>query len=359
MPEIQGSYSIDIVDPSDGSVAASIDEDDVEAVDVVRVHTAVSDWTADIPFSPASVRDFMTSTFEARLYFRDDLLFRGYLEKAASDQRGNQTTIEGRGIARDLLDFDVEYHAEDVDAHVAISDVWAETNFDATVQDPDSEAVTIDDRDFQGDALTVLQELHDVAGYRFSVDHTDGAKTVESFETGSITRSVDFIVRNRRPATDLYDYANRVVVYGKRDAEIDGFRPKAEAVDEGEIEYLGGDPDDWDPSDPEVKSKIRRRPALETTTEVQTEAETLLEDAVGEREDTGTVVIQPTNVKPGYDYPIDWFDDDDPVPTTNETVEFSEEYQDAQGELEFDRTRGVEEQVVRSRYITQTIGNAI
>lgn len=358
MPGIQGAYSVEIVDPSDGSVAASIGEDDVEAVDVARAHTAISDWTATVPFSPSSLRDFLTSTYEARLLFRDELIFRGYLEKADSDTRANQTDIEGRGIGRDLLDFDVEYHAEDVDAHDAISDVWAETNFDATVQPPDSDAVNIGDRRFEDDALTVLQELHDIAGYRFSIDHDATAKTVESFETGSIERQVSYIVRNRNPVMDLYDYANRVVVFGKRD-ESTGERPMAEAVDESEIEALGGDPNDWDPSDPAVRSKVRHRPALESLDEVQTEAESLLSDAVGEREDTGLVEIQPTNVKPGYEYAVDWYDTGNPMPTTNESVSFTEQYREANGQMDFDRKRGVEAEIVEAKYTARTIGSAI
>lgn len=353
--EIKGAYSIDLVAP-DGTTQ-TIGDDDVEGVDVVRVHTALSDWTATIPFSPLGVRDVLTSTYEAHIRFRDDLVFRGFLEKANSDTFENRTVIEGRGIGRDLLDFDIEYHAQDVDAHQAISDVWAATTFTATVQPPDTAAVRIDDRRFADDALTVLQELHDIAGYRFSIDHTVGQKTVESFETGSIERPVDFIVKNRGPTRDLYDYANRVVVFGAR--QPDGTRPKAEVVDEAEIDALGGDSMNPDPSDPAVRSKIRRRPALNTLSEVQTEAESLLVDAVGEREDTGNVEIQPVNVAPGYDYAIDWYDTGNPIPTTNESVSFSEQYQDATGELEFDVRRGVEASIVESKFTAQTIGNAV
>lgn len=204
----------------------------------------------------------------------------------------------------------------------------------------------IDSQTYRDDLLTIAQRLHRRGDYRFAADHgaTDKngepKKAVESFARGDQVRSADFRVINRQPALDTRGYANHVTVRGQLS---NGTRPTATAESQSEIQELGGDP--------EGKRHVDlTRPDLKSLEEVKSVAGKELKRRLKERDRTGALEVQPTNVVPGYDYPVDWYGDGDTVDTTSERVEFSESYQEASGMIEFARRKTPEFEIVEARF---------
>lgn len=216
---------------------------------------------------------------------------------------------------------------------------------------------TIEDKRFSGDLLSIQQKLHKKAGYRFAIDPTTTPPTVESFETGSQERDATYTVVNRNPSRDVFDYANKVTVYGE--LLDDGTRPKATAENEDEIKDLGGYPDNPDWREDGTRHVTLVRPDLSNLDDVRSEARSEVASRVGERSDTGELSIQPENVLPGYNYPVDWYSDGNPTSTPLEKVSFNEQHEGADGSLQFNRRRGTAISIVQSKYAQSITDDAI
>lgn len=219
-----------------------------------------------------------------------------------------------------------------------------------------SDLPVIDDQTYRGNLLNIAQKLHRRGDYRFAIDHgaDDGSgnptKSVESFQSGTQSKTATYTVENRLPAIDATNYANRVTVRGElRD---DGTRPTATAEVDSEIQALGGDPNG-------IRHRDITRPDLTTLAEVKSVARKEVGAAVTERDESGTLEIRPANVLPGYDYPVDWYNDGNTVQTSLERVQFGQGYQSAEGRLEFDREDGLERQIVESRFERETTKDAL
>ena len=116
--------------------------EDLQDLQVVREHTALSDWRATIPIN----LDLEEWRFAAVTIEEDDeQKFRGFLEVIETQQRQSTTTIQGRGMGKHLVDGEQVVSYELIEAHEAIQDYWDEhTPFTATVQEPDVEQVVED-----------------------------------------------------------------------------------------------------------------------------------------------------------------------------------------------------------------------
>lgn len=215
-------------------------------------------------------------------------------------------------------------------------------SFDSVTVDYDGNDLSIvQDDTFRGSPFRILKDLHDKADYRFVVDHaaTDGSgnltKRVESFPRGSETRPKDWTVVNRTPNISFDRYANVVTIYGGLQA--DGTRPKVQVQEDSEVNEYGE----------ESFSEIR--PDLTTLDQVRSEAIDTLAARVTERELGGEVEALPTDILPGYSYPVDWFDDGNPADTPMERVQISESADSLRASLRFDRTPGITEAVIQQR----------
>ena len=177
--------------------------------------------------------------------------------------------------------------------------------------DTDARAV-IEDQVVTGDDLTNLQNLHDQAKMRFVIDHVSEELQARSFEIGSSPpHDVEWRTINATRDLDLTGYANEFVLKGAskpEDERIDeaDVRWSATATNEDEIQRLV---DDFGLSEEEAtftRTEIDTR--LESLTAVAQQVASKLNDAVAERELTGTLTIQPTLIPPGYRYEIEEFD---------------------------------------------------
>lgn len=196
-----------------------------------------------------------------------------------------------------------------------------------TVDYDGSDLSIIQDNTYRGSPLKILKDLHQKAGYRFVIDHaaTDAngnlQKTVESFETGSRTKSKDWTVVNRSPRRSFTDYANEVTVYGA--LASDGTRPKATVQDDQEVNQFGREP------------YFEILPDLTTVDQVRNAAIDILTQKVQARTQKGTITALPTTTLPGYSYPVDWFADGNRVETPNERVQFRESANHLRATLKF------------------------
>lgn len=200
----------------------------------------------------------------------------------------------------------------------------------------------IDGQTFRGSPLQVLQDLHRHGGYRFAVDHaaTDAngnlTKKAESFSTGSVTKTADWSVINRNPKLSFADYANEVTVWGA--LQNDGTRPTVTLQDDSEVSQYGKQP----------YSEIN--PRLDTLDAVKSYARSKLASKVEERTRKGTLQVLPTDILPGYDYPVDWLADGTTTDTPLNRVEFQEGADQLEGRLQFSQDNDVTGTVVSQGY---------
>jgi hypothetical protein len=181
------SYRIELVAPS-GDTATIVD-DDIYDLDVVRPHTALADFKATIPYSAKAIRDWVTTVVEARISYDGELLFRGYLESADSNERDGTTTLEGRGIGRDLKDLETSIRFTDTETHVAIQQVWDLSDFDATVYNPSGIGSTNQDgqnatttAEFENILSTPATSPFDIAGDQVQPHKTAWTTEAENYD---------------------------------------------------------------------------------------------------------------------------------------------------------------------------------
>lgn len=161
---------------------------------------------------------------------------------------------------------------------------------------------TIDEVEIEGTKFEVLQELHDIGSYSFTVRDYDNLN-VESFPVGAVAGQPDWSVVSSTRSLDFTDYANVVTVHGR--TLDDGTRKTSTATNQSEIDELSqrgvGD-------DGEVQA-FEKNPDLKTQAEVDSRASRLLDESVNERDESGSLEIAPQQVAPGYSYPVsNWGD---------------------------------------------------
>ena len=282
------------------------------SLSVNRRHTAISDWSATVPTRP-DIDDRVLAG--VRLAWGDTILFRGRLEDVSGDLFAPTVEIAGRGIEADLTRGDVTLNLENVRRCDAIRQLWRqETGFDATVITPTDRdhpacgriSTDPDDGEYSGTPMKVLKTLHEEAGMRFTVLHSQPGQTVESYPIGSRRRDHDWDVLGGERDVSAKDYANHVVVKGE--FRPDGTRLRVEAEDADEIAAMrrrgvGNDGhvtypiDDPTLTDPDKARDIARSKLMDLVDK----------DSVG-----GSLETTPTVANPGYQYYIPEFGGPEP-----------------------------------------------
>lgn len=197
-----------------------VGEDEIysaQGVRFERTHTGIGTWRASVRPDP----EWQDRFFEEVLIRRDDgtVLFRGIL-LTIDEQRGNAVTrLSGKGVAYDLQNDETAVTYQNILAHEAIRDYWAnETSFNATVTDP-TPAQTVDDRTVQtaelngdfnsiasltaSDPLVVQNDTLSLAQAGF---FTEGETATDSF-VGAITTDSSY---SNGEAASLFDNAHYV-----------------------------------------------------------------------------------------------------------------------------------------------------
>jgi hypothetical protein len=156
---------------------------------------------------------------------------------------------------------------------------------------------TIDELEIDGTQFEVLQELHDLGAYEFTVRDYDTV-SVASFPVGTLGAQPSWRTIESTRKIDYTDYANRVTVHGE--TLSDGSVNTATKTDADEVARLN----DRGVGDDGVIERFEKNPELTTQAEVASRAERLLAESVSARRESGSVEIAPTHVAPGYSYSI-------------------------------------------------------
>ena len=203
------------------------------------------------------------------------------------------------------------------------------------------DATQIYDRTLEGTHLDNIQKLCELAGMRFSVEHTpDDPVPVECFAKGDEVRSAEWRVKDRSREFTAEDYANVVTVRGQE--QSDGERLKATARSTGGVERFGE----------QVFEQIDS--GLETQGGVDNRAVSVLLERLRNLELAGEVEIAPADILPGYSYPVEW-SAGEPKETPLETVEYSTANDGLSGKLAFSPSTSLELELVRLRNRTSRI----
>jgi hypothetical protein len=108
--------------------------DDQSGLQIVREHTALSDWKVNIPYN-LDLEEWRFS--EVDIQEGGARKFKGYLEVINSREAGSKTTLSGRGRGKVLIDGEAAVTYTNTSAAEAIEDYWNNyTNFSATVDKP-------------------------------------------------------------------------------------------------------------------------------------------------------------------------------------------------------------------------------
>jgi hypothetical protein len=187
-----------------------------------------------------------------------------------------------------------------------------------------NDVALIEQKTFEGDHLRNLIRLHEFASMRFSMEHEPDARGATSFRSGDATRNdLDVTIRNRARTVSGRGYANEVTVRGQTDPET-GERPTRTIRDEAAISAVGM-----------VVHADVTDPSLSTQADVNSAARSELGDRVTADERKGKLEVVSTSVRPGFTYPVTWFDGTtDEVPL--EEVTYAEREGAARGVLRFD-----------------------
>ena len=297
----------------------------IETVDLAIEHTAVSDVSLTVPRIDG-LGDFALGDLD--VFFGDELLFQATLEKFPGPgvHTDETATLAGRGPARSLTRGDISVDYSGVEDVEAIRRCWSDhTDFQATVTPP-AETTTLGEAVLEGSPMEVLEDLHERAGMRFTVMHTEPGKAVHSYPRGE-TREAAWTSINDDSTGDVTGYANRVIVKGG--TKSDGTLARGEATDQAEVDALDGNVEPWTITDH----------TLTTDADCQALAEEELAKRAEQDSLSGKVEIIPELVLPGYHYQIPEWGVAQPI----ERVNYSESLGDATATLEVNAPEGVVE----------------
>lgn len=280
--------------------------DAVLSISLELTHTAVSSIECEVPRLPG-LSDFTLGTID--LEYGDQRLFRGLLTDYPGPSTAETATIGGPGPGHVLKRTDLSVSYSSGTYAEAIADVWREdTPFSATVVTPNS-PTSISDVSLEGTALEVLQQLHEQAGMRFTIDPTADTRSVESYVPSEVPKTQNWTSVAHEASGDATGYGNKVIVYGGLDSN--GQRVTATAKDQAEIDALAAD-DVF--GDGVVEIRVDDD-TLTTTADAQARADAELADRLGQDDPSGSVEIIPQVVLPGYHYDIPEFAQDGVTPT--------------------------------------------
>lgn len=310
--------------------------DGLVTLSVKRRHTALSDFSATVETPPnETLTDWLLS--EVRLAFGDTVLFRGRLDTVNGDLFAPTVELSGRGIGVDLLRGDLTLSWRNTPYWRAIREVWRQHSaFSVTVLQPEDtdapgNADVPDGEEYSGTPMEILTSLHEDAGMRFTILHSQPGKTAVSYPRGAIRRdhSDDWDVLDGSREASAQDYANRVVVTGALiegatgtgESGGEGERVRAVAADTAEIEAMrangvGNDGRVTYPiRDESIGGALDQRDDGVTRTEYHenaeqealTKAKSKLADLVDKDTVGGQLQVWPTVAAPGYEYYIEQF----------------------------------------------------
>lgn len=171
----------------------------------------------------------------------------------------------------------------------------------------------INDQEYSGTPMSVLQQLHDFSNRRFTIEHGVrpgyGPPTFRSFETrdASENRSTaDWLVTSFSKDTEVDEYANQVTVIGAPRTTADGGNVTATARDEAEIQALRDLPDDDG-----VRPIEHEDESLETINDCLSKARSLLKESVRSDTKSRSVTTAPILPTPGPQYLVDFIETED------------------------------------------------
>ncbi|MCU4754234.1 hypothetical protein OB919_20000 [Halobacteria archaeon AArc-curdl1] len=165
--------------------------------------------------------------------------------------------------------------------------------------------VHIDEAVVEGTTFEVLQELHEIGSYNFAIRDYD-QKAVDVFPVGTTNIEPRWRIVSSTRSKDLTDYANRVTVTGARLDDGSSYTTTAEHEDEISLMQERGVGDDG------VIETYVKSTDLATEAEVEDQANRLLEEAITERDESGSLEIVPQMVMPGYSYNVSAWGDSFP-----------------------------------------------
>lgn len=209
----------------------------------------------------------------------------------------------------------------------------------------------ISDQTYRGSPLQIMEQLHRRAGYTWAFDYADGSqnaqRSVESFKEGSRSDTAPWTILNRNPRVSYVGYANQVTLYGKEKA--DGTAPKVTVQDDGEISSVG-----------ETISYTDQRPRLGTgLDEVRSAARSELSGRVTVNDIRGTLDLAPIDLKPGFTYDVDWFDDGTTKQSILLRLRITDEYQQNGAVARFNEQDGVSTRVVEQGFAIANVEAAV
>lgn len=160
--------------------------------------------------------------------------------------------------------------------------------------------ITAEQMSFSGTPLSILQDLHDHAGYHFALDHgrSDGELRAESFVRGDerlVQNIDDVVVTSRERSEETENYKNRVTVVGADyppgiRREDDDRRYAATVEDEAEIDANG------------VHAITINDSNIESHGDARARARTELRKRLREDTQGGSIDSTPAMLRPGYPY---------------------------------------------------------
>lgn len=164
-----------------------------------------------------------------------------------------------------------------------------------------NDLAVIENKTLTGNHLKNIEELVDIAGMDFYIPHDLNDRRVVAFHAGQLTREFPAFdpgdIEELNSSKSLTDYANRVIVKGKEDAET-GERILGIAEDSEGIEEYG------------VELYTSILPEADTRAAVQSAARRVLEERVSAAEFDGSIdgarlsLVDLTDIDPGVSYQI-------------------------------------------------------
>jgi len=255
------------------------------------------------------------------------------------DANATQIDVDQPSNTGATIDYRVTLDAYGASREDTPATAYRGQSFDSLTVDYDgSDLSIVQDNTFRGSPLSILSDLHDRADYRFVIDHAardangDLTKQVESFERGTQSRRKNWSVVDRQPTLSFNAYANEVTIFGAR--RTDGTRISETVQDDGEVATFG------------VEPFFEIRPDLVTEDQVKQAALDTLSGKTTERKQTGRVQALPTDILPGYAYPVDWFADGNSVETPLERVTIREGAEQLEATLVFEISDSLTDEVI-------------
>jgi hypothetical protein len=296
----------------------------IETADIEFAHTDVSDVRLTVP-RVEGLAGFRFGNLD--VYYGDRLIFQATLERFPGPGTDARAELYGRGPGRVLKRQTLSVSYENLAAWEAIEQVWDRTRFDATVFEPAS-PTTLTAFEAEGTALEVLQDLHERAGMRFTIQHTQPGYVVESYVPSEVTRSLSVTAINYDSEGDVTEYANEVRVFGGlNDSNV---RVSATASDDSEIDANGLQPIRIDDA------------SITTTADAQARADTELATRLDKDSFSGSVEFVPEIVLPGYQRSVPEFDTGDGPPTiSHDRTTLTEGPGEATATAEFNARDGI------------------